>query len=159
MPVADGFGHATFSIKFGPSLAEDLPSEKRFLPDSSRTGFSSTIPDELYEVGFNRAEFVQDQSISAAAPAILCPTLFRPKYFYAVHLCVATTSIFFANHMTNLLFPVGKRWVLVGNRWAILWLFTLKYLADTVPDVVRRHVYKLSEFISGVCDGQRNADA
>jgi hypothetical protein len=59
--------------------------------------------------------------------------LFRPKYFFALNLCVATTSIFIANHMTDLLFQVGKRWVLVGNRWAILWLFTVKYLADTGP--------------------------
>jgi hypothetical protein len=35
--------------------------------------------------------------------------------------------------MTDLLFQVGKRWVLVGNRWAILWLFAVKYLADTGP--------------------------
>jgi hypothetical protein len=133
MSVANGFVPATFSIKCGPSFADDLPSETRFLPDSSRTGAGSTVADELYEVGFNRAEFVQDQSISAAAPAVLYPMLFRPKYFFALRLCDATTSIFIANHMTDLLFQVGKRWVLVGNRWAILWLFTVKYLADTGP--------------------------
>jgi hypothetical protein len=131
MSVADGFVRATFSIKCAPSFAEDLPSEKRLLAEFSRTGSSSAVADELYEVGFNRAEFVQDQSISAAAPAILCPMLFRPKYFYALHLCVATTSIFIANHMMGLLFQVGKRWVRVGSRWAILWLFTVKYPVDT----------------------------
>jgi hypothetical protein len=133
MSVANGFVPATFSIKCGPSSADDLPSEKRFLPDSSRTGSSSTVADELYGVGFNRAEFVQDQSISAAAPAILCPTPLRPKYFRALHLCVENISIVIANCMTDLLFLVGKKWVLVGNRWAILWLFILKYLADTSP--------------------------
>jgi hypothetical protein len=131
MSVADGFVRATFSIKCAPSFAEDLPSEKRLLAEFSRTGSSSAVADELYEVGFNRAEFVQDQSISAAAPAILCPMLFRPKYFYALHLCVATTSIFIANHMMGLLFQVGKRWVRVGSGWAILWLFTVKYPVDT----------------------------
>jgi hypothetical protein len=133
MSVANGFVPATVSTKCGHSFAYDLPSEKRFSPDSSRTGSSSTVAGERHEVGFNRAGSVQDQSISAAAPAILCPTLFRPKYFFVLHLCVATTSIFIANHMTDLLFQVGKRWVLVGNRWAILWLFTVKYLADTGP--------------------------
>jgi hypothetical protein len=128
--VADIFVRATFSIKCGPSFADDLPSVKRFLTETSWTGSSSTVADELYEVGFNRAEFVR-QSISAAAPAILCPMLFRPKHFYALHLCVATTSISIANHMMGLLFQVGKRWVRVGSRWAILWLFTVKYPVDT----------------------------
>jgi hypothetical protein len=73
MSVADGFVRATFSIKCGPSFADDLPSVKRFLTESSWTGSSSTVADELYEVGFNRAEFVQDQSISAAAPASYVP--------------------------------------------------------------------------------------
>src|ERR1700691_4288482 len=106
MFVANGFVPATFSIKCGPSFADDLPSEKRSFTGSSRTGSSSTGDDELYEVGFNRAQFVQDQSISGAAPAILWPMLFRSKYFYAFHLCVATTSIFTANHMMSLPFQV-----------------------------------------------------
>jgi hypothetical protein len=81
MSIANGFVPATFSIKCGPSFADDQPTEKRFLPDSSQTGSSSTVADEFYEASFNRAEFVQDQSISAAAPAILSPMLFQPKYF------------------------------------------------------------------------------
>jgi hypothetical protein len=88
---------------------------------------------ELLEPSFHRVKFVQHQSISAAVPAILCPTLFRSKYFRALHFCVENISILIANHMTDLLFLVGNRWVLVGNRWAILWLFTLKYVADTGP--------------------------
>jgi hypothetical protein len=85
MPVANGFGPAAFSIKFGPSFTDDLPSGKQFLVDLRRTGSSSPVAGELHEASFDRAEFVQDQSISAAAPAILCPTLFRPKYFYTLH--------------------------------------------------------------------------
>jgi len=131
MSVANGFGPSTFSIKSGPGFTDDLPSGKQFFVCLDRTGSSSPVAGELLEPSFNRVKFIQHQSISAAAPAILCPMLFRPKYFYALHLCVATTSIFSANHMTGLLFQVGKNWVLVGNRWAILWLFTLKHLADT----------------------------
>jgi hypothetical protein len=131
MSVTNGFGPATFPIKFGPGFTDDLLSGKQFFVYLGRTGSSSPVAGELHEPSFNRVKFVQHQSISAAAPAILCPTPFRPKYFRALHLCVENIFILIANCMTDLLFLVGKNWVLVGNRWAILWLFTLKHLADT----------------------------
>jgi hypothetical protein len=133
MSVANGFGPPTFSIKFGPGFTDDLPSGKQIFVYLDRTGSSSPVAGELLEPSFNRVKFVQHQSISAAAPAILCPTLFRSKYFRALHFCVENICILIANCMTDLLFLVGNRWVLVGNRWAILWLFTLKYPADTGP--------------------------
>ena len=130
MSVANGFGPSTFSIKFGPGFTDDPPSGKQFFVYLDRTGSSSPVAGELLEPSFNRVKFVQHQSISAATPAILCHTLFRSKYFRALHSCVENFSILIAC-MTDLLFLVGNRWVLVGNRWAILWLFTLKHLADT----------------------------
>jgi hypothetical protein len=133
MSVTNGFGPATFPIKFGPGFTDDLPSGKQFFVHLGRTGSGSPIAGEVHEPRFNRVKFIQHQSVSAAAPAILCPTLFRPKYFRASHLRAENISILIANRMTDLLFLVGKRWVLVGNRWAILWLFTLKYPADTGP--------------------------
>jgi hypothetical protein len=129
MSVTNGFGPATFPIKFGPGFTDDLLSGKQFVVYLGRTGSSSPVASELHEPSFNRVKSVQHQSTSAAAPAILCPTPFRPKYFRA--LSVENIFIQIANCMTDLLFLVGKNWVLVGNRWAILWLFTLKHLADT----------------------------
>jgi hypothetical protein len=133
MSVANGLGPATFSIKFGRGFTDDLPSRKQFFVYLGRTGSSSPVAGELHEPSFNRVKFVQHQSILAAAPAILCPTLFRPKDFRALHFCVENISILIANCMTDLLFLVGNRWAPVGNRWAILWLFTLKHPVDTGP--------------------------
>jgi len=131
MSVTNGFGPATFPIKFGPGFTDDLPSGKQFFVYLGRTGSISPVVGDLHEPSFNRVKYVRHQSISAAAPAILCPTPFRPKYFRALHFCVENIPIAIANCMTDLLFLVGKKWALVGNRWAILWLFILKYLADT----------------------------
>ena len=73
------------------------------------------VTNGTLEVGFNRARFVQDQSISAAAPAILCPMLFRPKYFYALHFCVATISDFYCQPYDGLAFSSGRG---DGFEWA-----------------------------------------
>jgi hypothetical protein len=131
MSVTNGFGPATFPIKCGPGFTDGLPSGKQFFVYLGRTGSSSPFAGEVQEPGFNRVKFVQHQPISTAALAIPYPTSFRPKYFRALHLCVENIFIPVANRMTDLLFLVGKKWVLVGNRWEILWLFTLKHLADT----------------------------
>jgi transposase len=51
-----------------------------------RTGSSSPDAGDLHEPGFNRVKFVQHQSMSAAAPAILCPAPFQSilvPYIYA----------------------------------------------------------------------------
>jgi len=131
MSATNGLEPATFPTEFGPGFTDDLPSGKKFFVYLGRTGPSSPIAGELHEPSFNRTKFVQHQSISASAPAMLCPTLFRRKYLHALHSCAETISVPIANCMTNLPFPVGKKWVLVGNRWEILWLFTLEHLADT----------------------------
>jgi len=131
MSVTNSFGPATFPTKCGPGFTDGLPRGKQFFVYLGRSGSSSPFAGELQEPGFNRVKFVQHQPISTAALAIPYPASFRPKYFRALHSCVENMFIPVANRMTGLRFLVGKKWVLVGNRWDILWLFTLKHLADT----------------------------
>jgi hypothetical protein len=131
MSVTNGLGPATSPIKFGPGFTDNLPSGKQFSVHLGWTASSPPVAEEPHEPNFNRVKFVQQQSISTAAPAILGPTLLRPEYFRVRHFCVENISILITNRMTDLLFLVGERWARVGNRWAILWLFTLKYPADT----------------------------
>lgn len=131
MSVTNGFGPATFPIRFGLGFTDDLSSGKQVSDYLGRIGSSSPVAGELHEPSFNCVTFVQHQSKSDAAPALISPTLFRPECFRALHLCVDTISMPIGNCMMSLSFLVGKKWVLVGNGWEILWLFTLKHLADT----------------------------
>src|SRR5882762_77706 len=100
-------------ILVGPDLVQQLLTN--FMRPAS-------IARSLFRINPYRRLRQQSYLPCFSDQSIFCLTFMRCDNFH-----------FIANRMTDLLFQVGKRWVLVGNRWAILWLFAVKYLADTGP--------------------------
>jgi hypothetical protein len=107
MFVANGFVPATFSIKCGPSFADDLPSEKRSFTGSSRTGSSSTGDDELYEVGFNRAQFVRPIDIGGCASNLMAHA-FPIKVFLCFPFMRCDNFHFYCQPYDELAFSSGQ---------------------------------------------------